>query len=331
MSTISRMILIDAVRAYEDFQRTRLSLMNRIRDTIRRVNENIPLSRVEGKKAVRDFGRQYNDQNLTQLLENMEREGRLSHEDWVSINRLLELARESASTETRMKNRILGPLRQEQVWGEYLSHVKGIGEVLAANLVYRFGDCENSPHPSSLWKYCGLHVVNGRAPRRATGERVDWRTDCRTLARKIAESLIKQRSPIFREIYDQTREREEERNMVPKSIPLSQKDDVIGDCVPGDLVGKEPEKRITVTKGVYEKLVKEHGENATVPVFLSKDHIHSRALRKVAKVFLCTFWVASRELAGLPVEDPWIIEHGGHEDQITWRDVLRANQERKVA
>ena len=44
------------------------------------------------------------------------------------------------------------------VW-PWLSGVRGIGVILAANLVSIYGDCSRFPTISKMWAYTGLHVV----------------------------------------------------------------------------------------------------------------------------------------------------------------------------
>lgn len=62
----------------------------------------------------------------------------------------------------------------------------------------------------SLWHYLGLHVVNGKAPRRQKGVQVSWHTKGKTLLLQpdgLADQIIKHRTPKYRDIYDQTRAR----------------------------------------------------------------------------------------------------------------------------
>lgn len=62
----------------------------------------------------------------------------------------------------------------------------------------------------SLWHYCGVHVVNGRAPRKAKGQRADWNVTARTcllMPGGIAEQIVRQRVPVYRDIYDATKAR----------------------------------------------------------------------------------------------------------------------------
>lgn len=62
----------------------------------------------------------------------------------------------------------------------------------------------------SLYHYLGLHVVNGRSPRKQRGVQGDWNTRGRTLVLQpdgIADQIVKQRVPRYRDTYDATKER----------------------------------------------------------------------------------------------------------------------------
>ncbi len=90
---------------------------------------------------------------------------------------------------------------------ERLTNVKGIGPVLAGGLLAYF-DPEKAKHPSSFWKYAGLHVVEGKAIRRARGNKVDFNPRLRVLAYKIGDSFLKQRTQPYRQIYDDEKSRQ---------------------------------------------------------------------------------------------------------------------------
>ncbi|MEM0202115.1 MAG: hypothetical protein QXR73_02970 [Candidatus Micrarchaeaceae archaeon] len=86
--------------------------------------------------------------------------------------------------------------------------------------------CEHShmimpKHPSSFWAYAGLDVVNeqdgdgnitsSHARKRQHGVQSNWNTKVKTLLWKVSDSFIKQRTPIYRIVYDRVKEREMER------------------------------------------------------------------------------------------------------------------------
>jgi hypothetical protein len=62
----------------------------------------------------------------------------------------------------------------------------------------------------SLWHYLGLHVVNGKSPRKAKLQKADWNPIGRTICLQpggIAEQIVRHRVPVYREIYDAAKER----------------------------------------------------------------------------------------------------------------------------
>ena len=63
---------------------------------------------------------------------------------------------------------------------------------------------------ASLWHYCGLHAVNGRSPSKRRGQVADWNPRARTcvlMPGGIAEQIVRQRVPVYRDLYDATKER----------------------------------------------------------------------------------------------------------------------------
>lgn len=62
----------------------------------------------------------------------------------------------------------------------------------------------------SLWHYLGLHVVDGHSPKKRKGQRADWSPVGRTVVLMpggIADSIIKSRTPVYRDEYDRQKER----------------------------------------------------------------------------------------------------------------------------
>ena len=62
----------------------------------------------------------------------------------------------------------------------------------------------------SLWHYLGLHVVEGKLPKKRKGQRVSWNPIGRTVCLQpggIAEHIVRQRVPVYRDAYDVAKER----------------------------------------------------------------------------------------------------------------------------
>lgn len=80
------------------------------------------------------------------------------------------------------------------------------GTVCAASV----GELRRGTGTRSLWHYLGLHVVDGRAPRKRKGQRADWNPKGRTailMPGGIAEQIVRLRVPVYRDIYDVTKAR----------------------------------------------------------------------------------------------------------------------------
>ena len=90
--------------------------------------------------------------------------------------------------EKRIYAYIYGVVKDEQLWKFYLSRVRGIGPVLAAGLITILNPARFET-VSKMWKYSGLHTVNGKAPRRVRGQKVDWNPTARKLCWLIGRSF----------------------------------------------------------------------------------------------------------------------------------------------
>ena len=270
--------------AYEDSQSIRTASLNRIRDVIRKKHEHIGFSTTEKKiaKEDRDFSKKYMDKNLPKLLETMLKKKELTEQESDYLNEVLEISDESAKLETRYKGLMDDYIEGELIYQQFLSHVRGVGAVISAKLIRNFGDCGKYQHVSSLWQHCGFGVVDGHAPKLQKGVKVSYSPKFRTFVWQIGDSLMKQRSPIYREIYDAEKTRQ-------------------------------------------ASLMEQKAENAPK----SKLHADLRARRKMVKVFLCHYYLASRELAGLEIGEPFVQGKLGHKDIIGWRAVVTANKEAK--
>ena len=309
---------------YYQFQIAREGSMNQIRDLIRRINEGIPFDAPEKKKdKKKKFAKKYEDKNLLPLLRKMLKEEKVTLKQHKYLSDLLALMKRVKSLEGSYKTVMKHFVAEEIIWNEYLSHIFGIGEVISTNLISRLGDCSKFAHVSSLWRYCGLHPIcpncveerkddegktkkfpvvvdrDGICPKcgargigasKKMGRGLDYSPYMKTLMLgKVAECLIRSKSPIYKGIYDNE---------------------------------KAKQKSLFFSKGELTKRFNGYKETDTE---LSDGHAHNRAKRKVAKIFLQHYWEFARIGAGLPVTKPYVEDKMGHEHIVTWQDILRAN------
>lgn len=178
--------------------------------------------------------------------------------------------------ELLIADRIRELIKDEPIYTEFLSKIKGLGPVLSGAIIAYF-DPSKAEHVSSFWKYAGLHVVNGEAPRRTRGRKTEWNPKVKTLCWKIGMSFLKAKTPFYSDLYYEFKDYENNKLNNPienyKNCPLWQE----GRC-------------------------KAKGTPAC------KQHIHLRALRKMVKRFLSDLWIKWRKLEGLPVTEPYVID-----------------------
>jgi hypothetical protein len=314
--------------SYYDFQELRKILMNLLRGTIRHLNEGIPFDQVEAKKEEKTFDKKYVDKNLPGILEALFERGGVSEEDKEDLVKALELADKVQKLEKSYKPLMKSLISEEPVWEHFLSHIPGIGQVLASNIIAMMPP-EKYGSVSALWRNCGLHLIcpvcteevekrgepktypvvadhdglcpkchrKGVSPKRKAGRSIDYNPKLLTLAWKIGDCLIKQKSPVYYDIYDNEKQRQLAINYEPGFL-MKMYENSYG-------AGKSPYKDESC--------------------HLTQGHAHARAMRKMEKIFLQHYWVVSRKLAKLPVSEPYVQAHKGHIHIITWDEVLRKN------
>jgi hypothetical protein len=186
--------------------------------------------------------------------------------------KLGELVSDLKAEERKLQGMMEQELEEIPVW-QWLRTIKGMGPAMAAGLVAWIDDIGRAPHVSSLWRYAGLHVEDGRAPRRKRGEKAGWNPRLRTHMWKITKQILMARDPFYYGWYKEFKEREVEK------------------CKKNGL-------RIVPAS----KLPTKGGKKYEPPGVISQGHVENRARRKVAKLLLAHLWHVWREMEGLPTE-----------------------------
>jgi len=266
MGEMKKELIAIIVDTYYGWQNPRKAFRSSARNLIRKKLEDLPLRMPEDKKENKEYINRYIDQHLEELLEEVYKK-ELTEAEKNYIKNFVEMGKTLKREEDKVKKMMEEYLKTEPMW-EWLKNIRGISMVLATNLL-RYFDIRKAKHPSSFWKYAGLHVENGVAPRRSKGKKLDFNIKARSLMWKIADSFIKQRTPKYREMYDRVKKKYLEQEY-PK----------------GYLKSKYP--------GYSEEDTK-----------LTPKHAELRARRYIAKQFLLDFWLEWRKREGLPVTPPY--------------------------
>jgi len=176
------------------------------------------------------------------------------------------------------------------IYENFLKRIYGLGPILSGALI-SYLDPHKADHPSSFWRYMGLHVVNGRAVRLEKGKKIDFNKKLRPIYWKLGMQFIKFKTPPYYQIYEDARERETEK---------------LGDPL------KDPRNCPRYNECISRLRAKSRRTGKPMKNPPCKLHIHLRAMRKAVKRFLTDLWLKWREIEGLPISLPYAIEVLGH-------------------
>jgi len=205
----------------------------------------------------------------------------------------------------------INDLLKGEAIAEWLLAIKGIGPTMAGVLLAEI-DIHRANTPSALWRYCGLHVVDGHAARRKKGEKLDYNPWLKAKVLKVmGECLIKANSPEYRKVYDGYKHHKQTMRVPCDHIMWSEEKPTADPANPTAKKPTRTKKQMTPEKC---KLCNGTGLKAWGN---SDGHRHNAALRYMVKMFLIDLWKKWRTLEGLPVVDSYAeaklgIRHGDH-------------------
>jgi len=244
--------------------------------------------------------------------------------------------------ESTIQKQIEVILKSVPLWTEYLKDIRGIGPVLAGGVIgyiykpvgidikkcsvfpeHKTCHCgksiERFPNISKLHAYAGLHVVNGKAPKREKNVKSNWNSKFRTLSWKIGQSFMKQpeEKSFYRDLYSK------------EKVKLGFVKTADGWDMPKEIREQWIAKGVGQTNEIKKKL--EQGQEISNEKDAVKGHLDARVRRKVVKLFLSHVWLKWRESEGLSVTDPYpMTKMGGeHTGLITADEVHKWELERK--
>jgi len=205
-----------------------------------------------------------------------------------------ELQRRVQAVEDFVDETVAAAVENHPAFG-WFSRVKGvgrenIGKVISEIRIQPDPEDPKKPyarHASSIHKFGGFDVgENGKAPRIEKGKKSTFSRQLRTMSWRLATSLNRAKGK-YHEYFLKEKERYRKRFLDNdfKIIPSS------------ELPTKEGKK--------YEP-----------KDVISAGHLDNMAKRKMIKLFLTHLFIVWRQAEGLPVDKPWVLEHGGHEHFI---------------
>ena len=318
--------------AYYDHQQVRIASMNRVRDVIRRKIEGIPLDKTEEKKENGSREKKYTDTVLLKKWNELLQENKITKKEHDYITKIWDIMKDSKKLENKYKTAMKRYISGKLVYTEFLNEIRGIGEVLSANLIKEFGDCKvkiykkiddkfeliaEEGDPSfeieyRLWKTDKLLPIEDRIYRKKGYKTVSQ------LWAHSGNNVVNGKAPRVR--------KGEKSSFSPKLRTMT---------------WKISSSLLTQNKGLYRVIydlekakhlarIYEEGEleqkygkpYIKTDISLKLGHAHNRALRKMRKVFLDHYWHAARELNGLPAKKNYVEGVLNHSNVVPWKEAI---------
>lgn len=126
----------------------------------------------------------------------------------VDLAEIQVLCGELRRLERVMDKELLRILKGFPIWVEWMQKVRGIGPRLGAGFISEIFDIGRFPTISKLWAYCGMHVIEGKAPKRAKGRQANWNPRLRRLLYNLTDCFMKI-GGFYRREYDRFRLKED--------------------------------------------------------------------------------------------------------------------------
>lgn len=186
----------------------------------------------------------------------------------------------------------------------WFSKVKGIGgeniaKIIGLVRVKPDAEKKYAKNISSLWKFAGMHVVAGKAPRREAGKKLEYSSQLRSMCWRLGSSLVRAKGKFY-EYYLKEKEKYQARyvNRGFKIVPSNE--------LPKDKKGRKYEPEGAISEG----------------------HLDNMARRKMIKIFLAMLFIVWRRELGLSDSSPYSAEHLGHSHIYKPKDFVENSKDK---
>lgn len=234
--------------------------------------------------------------------------------------RLQKIVDDLNSLEKNTKNFLEEILKNTGIYDSFFKLVKGIGPSLATSLIAEIKDISKFEHISHLWAYGGLTSSYVLA-------------ECEHGHKLIMSSDKRTTCPVLSENGEEGEETDGPKTFLPcgGAITITER-----------INGKAPKRKKgyhylfntrlkTLSWKIATQFIKQNAgyseiynneKQRQVAGGLKLGHAHNRAMRKTSKIFLQHLWLKWRELDGLPISEPYVKTHLGHDSIITFESIL---------
>jgi hypothetical protein len=209
------------------------------------------------------------------------------------------------------------------VW-PWLSGVKGIGVILAANLVSIYGDCSRFDTISKMWAYTGLHVI-----KRCENCKKRY-FDTELEKQKFIDKMVRRLEGMAQRRKNGSQFKKEEAEKRVKGWICSCEQPKPYSCAPsmrGDEIPDWNKNARVLAFKIADSFIKHEclGQKLYKQFYAEeinkgkpKGKAYMTARRKVVKIFLANYWINARKAVGLPTRVPYVQEYLKHTDILEW-------------
>ncbi len=236
-----------------------------------------------------------------------ERANTLTKEE-LSVYGITTILENAENFEKDIEKLIVSQLKNHALYTQYLAKIYGIGPLLSAGLIAYIDNIEKFDHVSSLWQYCG-YGMNRFCEKCKKPTSIDVKYETGKIAKKLhpsnqCEVCGNDTVPILQKRMLGYQSNWNDRLKVlawkastsfVKQSAAKSKYRKLYDKIKADERRKHPIKKVTKGK-----------------TFFNDGHIHNRAMRKVAKIFLAHLWQTWRRQEGLEATEPYAKQLLGH-------------------
>jgi len=244
----------------------------------------------------------------TQLRIGASERGNTLTKEELSIYGITTIMENAKTFEVDIERIITKQLLNHALYTQYLSKIQGIGVLISAGLIAYIDDIEKFKHVSSLWQYSG-YGMNRYCPECKKPTSVEVKYDTGKIAKKLhpfenCPDCNHKTNPIL-----QNKQKGYQSNWNDKLKVLAYKASM-------SFLKQSASK--SKYRKLYDQIKKEERRKHPVKkiikgkTFFNDGHIHNRALRKVAKIFLAHVWQTWRRQQGLETPEPYAKQLLGH-------------------
>ena len=223
----------------------------------------------------------------------------------------MEIFDDAESFENKIEKMLIIELQKYPIWNKYLSHIYGIGAVLASGLIAYIEDPIRFRNISSLWEYSGFGYNRFcKDCNEPTFVEIKFKTGNKTVKAKrlkpfdLCTGCGKETIPII-----QRRQ---------KGYMSNWNDRLKRMCwLVSQSFLKQGKKSFyyNLYKTFREEEKQKHPKKIVKDgkTFFNDGHLTNRAMRKVIKIFIAHLWIKWREIDGLDVTEPYVKTILGHD------------------